>query len=131
VATSRPSALPVAVVYDGLCLFCIRSLKVVRALDLRRRLELHDANARADVLSRFPQLADADLDDAMYVVDGRGRVYRGFYAFRRIARAVPPLWPLLPLAYVPGVPVLGERVYASVARNRSRLGCRVDPPLDA
>jgi predicted DCC family thiol-disulfide oxidoreductase YuxK len=114
------------VVYDGLCLFCIRSLRVVRALDVRHTLAFHDANERARVLARFPELRDADLDDAMFVVDERRRVYRGFYAFRRIARSTPLTWPLVPLLHLPGVGLLGERVYALVARNRSRLGCRVD-----
>ncbi len=119
------------VVYDGLCVFCRRSLRVLGALDLRGRLVLHDANAPVEVLRRFPQLATADLDQAMYVVDPSGRTYRGFYAFRRIARALPLLWPLVPLAYLPGAGFAGERVYALIARNRSQLGCRLEPPADA
>lgn len=120
-----------AVVYDGLCVFCLRSLRLLRVLDFRGRLVLHDANERAAVLVRFPQLAGADLDEAMYVVDASGRAYRGFYAFRRIARALPLLWPLVPLAYLPGAGFAGERVYALIARNRSQLGCRLEPPADA
>ena len=117
-----------AVVYDGLCLFCIRSLRVVRALDVRHTLRFLDSNDRRGVLAELPMLADADLDDAMYVVDDRGRSYRGFHAFRRIARTSPLLWPFVPLLYLPGVAPLGERVYALVARNRRHLGCRIDAP---
>jgi predicted DCC family thiol-disulfide oxidoreductase YuxK len=113
------------VVYDGLCRFCIRSLAVVQALDLRGALRLHDANDRAAVLERFPMLRDADLDAEMYVVDGAGRPYGGFHAFRRIARALPLAWPLVPLLYLPGMSAAGTRVYALVARNRRQLGCRV------
>ncbi len=119
-------SIEVDVVYDGLCLFCLRSLRVVRALDVRHALEFHDANDRDAVLARFPSLAEAELDDAMYAVDGSGRVYRGFYAFRRIARTTPLEWWLLPLLYFPGVNRVGERAYGLVARNRSRLGCRVE-----
>jgi predicted DCC family thiol-disulfide oxidoreductase YuxK len=116
----------VAVVYDGLCLFCIRSLRVLRAIDTRGRLEFHDANERDRVVSRFPVLDGVDLDAAMYAVDAGGRAYAGFYAFRRIARELPPAWLLLPLLHFPGMGFVGSRVYGLIARNRSRLGCRVD-----
>jgi predicted DCC family thiol-disulfide oxidoreductase YuxK len=114
------------VVYDGLCRLCIRSLRVVRALDRRGVLVFHDANERQRVLDRFPQLRDADLDDAMYAVDDAGRVYRGFYAFRRVFRALPLTRWLVPVLYLPGASSVGQRVYELVARNRSRIGCRVD-----
>lgn len=118
----------VDVVYDGLCLLCRRSIRVVRALDVLGRVSIHDANDRTAVLAAFPALEGRDLDDAMYALDDRGRVHRGFYAFRRLAWALPPLWVLVPLLYVPGVSAVGERAYAYVARNRSRLGCRVEDP---
>jgi predicted DCC family thiol-disulfide oxidoreductase YuxK len=116
----------VDVVYDGLCRFCIRSIGVIQRLDVLRRTSLHDANDREAVASALPALADADLEDAMYAVDARGRRYRGFYAFRRLTWALPPAWWLIPLLYFPGVSFLGERLYGYIARNRSRLGCRVD-----
>jgi len=115
----------VDVVYDGLCRFCIRSLALVQAIDTRSALRLHDANDRSAVLERFPALRDADFDAAMYAVDADGRTYEGFYAFRRIAHALPLAWPLVPLLHLPGAGALGSRAYALVARNRRRLGCRV------
>jgi predicted DCC family thiol-disulfide oxidoreductase YuxK len=119
--------MTVHLVYDGLCLFCIRSLRVVRALDVRHVLEFHDANDCVQVLERFPQLARVDLDAAMYAVDARERVYAGFYAFRRIAWTTPLLWWLLPILYFPGFHIVGVKAYALIAENRSRMGCRVDP----
>ena len=100
----------------------------MRALDVRHALRFLDANDREAVIAELPQLATADLDDAMYLVDGRGRVYRGFHAFRRIAQTTPLLWLFLPLLHAPGMDFLGERVYALVARNRRRLGCQIDTP---
>jgi predicted DCC family thiol-disulfide oxidoreductase YuxK len=114
------------VVYDGLCRLCIRSLRVVRALDRRAVLVFHDSNEREPVLDRFPQLRDADLDDAMYAVDADGRVYRGFYAFRRVFRALPLGWWALPLFQLASVGGVGERAYDFVASRRGRIGCRID-----
>jgi predicted DCC family thiol-disulfide oxidoreductase YuxK len=116
----------VDVIYDGQCGFCIRSLRICRALDVRRVLRFHDANARGEVDARFPELAGADFDNAMFVVTASRRVFRGFFAFRRIARAVPLMWPLLGLLYLPGSSWFGPKAYAWVARNRRRFGCESD-----
>jgi predicted DCC family thiol-disulfide oxidoreductase YuxK len=110
-------------IYDGQCGFCRRSLRLCVALDVRRRLRLHDATDRAAVVARFPMLADADFDDAMFAVAPDGRVYRGFFAFRRVLRESPLMWPLLPIFYLPFSGTLGPRAYGWVARNRHRLGC--------
>jgi predicted DCC family thiol-disulfide oxidoreductase YuxK len=111
------------VVYDGQCGFCIRSLRVCKAADVRHRLRFHDANQRAEIASAFPELAGADFENAMFTVAGDRRVDRGFFAFRRIALTASLLWPLLPLLYFPGSALVGPKVYAWVARNRSRFGC--------
>ena len=90
------------VIYDGQCGFCVRSLKVCRALDVRRALRFHDANARQQVHASFPELAGADFENAMFAVAPDRRVTRGFFAFRRILWESPLMWPLIPLFYLPG-----------------------------
>jgi predicted DCC family thiol-disulfide oxidoreductase YuxK len=111
------------VVYDGQCGFCVRSLKVCRALDVRKALRYHDANARQQIDSLFPELAGADFENAMFAVAPDRSVTRGFFAFRRILWESPLMWLLIPLFYLPGSGVIGPRVYAWVARNRRRFGC--------
>ena len=113
----------VDVIYDGACGFCRRSLAVAQRLDTGGRLRLHDGTDREMVRTRFPELADADLDEAMFAIDARRQVTRGFFAFRRLAWESPLTWPLLPLFYAPGASLVGPRVYAWVARNRRRFGC--------
>ena len=114
------------VIYDGQCGFCVRSLKVCRALDIRDSLRFHDANERQQVHAQFPELAGADFDHAMFAVTPQRRVARGFFAFRQMAWAVPPMWLLLPVLYSPGSAWLGPKAYAWVARNRHRFGCESD-----
>jgi predicted DCC family thiol-disulfide oxidoreductase YuxK len=116
---------PVHVVYDGQCAFCIRALRFVRTLDLAGRIRWYDAHDPR-TLEAFPGLADADLDEAMYTVAAGGRVDRGFFAFRRLVGATTLMWPLLAAFRFPGAEVVGPRVYAWVARNRRRLGCRAE-----
>lgn len=114
------------VIYDGQCGFCVRSLKVCRALDVRGALRFHDANALQKVHGLFPELANADFENAMFAVAPDRRVTRGFFAFRRILRESPLMWPLLPLFYFPGSSTIGPRVYAWVAKNRGKFGCESD-----
>jgi predicted DCC family thiol-disulfide oxidoreductase YuxK len=115
---------PVHVIYDGQCDFCVRALRVARALDVFGRLRFHDAHDRQAIEAAFPALAGADLDEAMYSVTARGAIDRGFFAFRRMMRLSPLTWPLLLLVYLPGAGLIGPRIYTWIARNRHRFGCR-------
>ena len=114
------------VIYDGQCGFCVRSLKVCRALDVRHAFRFHDANARSRVFASFPELAAADFENAMFAVAPDRTVTRGFFAFRRMVWESPLMWLFIPLFYFPGSGLIGPRVYAWVARNRHRFGCESD-----
>jgi predicted DCC family thiol-disulfide oxidoreductase YuxK len=108
------------VLYDGGCGLCSRTVIWLRRLDLRRRLRFVDFDCEWDRLSTmYPSLDRDACAEAMHVIDPRGRTTAGFDAFRTIARVVPPFWPILPFLYVPGIPPIGRRVYAYVARHRS------------
>ncbi|MDY6769356.1 MAG: DUF393 domain-containing protein [Candidatus Nanohaloarchaea archaeon] len=101
-------------VYDGGCGFCTDFKRVMAALDWLGRfdwVDLHEAD-----YAELP-VSEEDCIAAMQVIDG-GEVYAGFYAVRRILRSIPLLFPLYVFFLVPGVPILGERVYAWVARHR-------------
>jgi len=114
------------VIYDGRCGFCVRALMVCRTLDVRGGLRFYDANAQMKIHSEFPELRDADFDNAMFAVDLDRSVTRGFFAFRRVLWESPLMWPLLPLFYFPGMRWIGPRVYAWVAKNRRLFGCATD-----
>ncbi len=114
------------IVYDGQCGFCVRALGRLRRMARRDVFRLHDANDREAVLGRFPMMAGADTDEAMFAIAPDGEVSRGFFAFRRMLWESPWLFPLLVLFYAPGASLLGPRIYAWVARHRRNLGCAVD-----
>jgi predicted DCC family thiol-disulfide oxidoreductase YuxK/uncharacterized membrane protein YphA (DoxX/SURF4 family) len=127
-AARRTAAAPQwTVIYDGLCPLCIRSMVVLDTLDLRRRLHYVDLERdwhRAAALA--PAVTPEQARHAMHVVGPDGRVYRGFFAFRELARVLPPLWPLLPLFHAPFAATVGPRVYSLVAENRGREVCRAE-----
>ena len=113
----------IQVLYDGLCPLCRRTVRLLARVDLFtrldfvdfRRLNLTDYN-RSYGLNLNPQ----DLEEQMHVM-ARGRAYRGFYAYRAIALALPVLWPLAPWFYLPGISSLGASLYDNIARNRLKL----------
>ncbi len=126
---------PIDIIYDGKCAFCVRSLRIVRALDVWGHLRFDDGADRQQVEARFPGLRGADLEQAMFAVTEDGEVHRGFFAFRRVLWVSPLMWPLIPLFYFPGSRLVGPRIYAWIARNRRSLGCRssacpAPPPSD-
>jgi predicted DCC family thiol-disulfide oxidoreductase YuxK len=108
------------VLYDGLCPLCCRTVRLLACFDLFtrleffdfRRLDLNDYNRRLGL-----NLAPGELEKEMLVIC-RGQAYRGFYGYRRLALAVPALWPLAPWLFLPGISSLGVWVYGYVARNR-------------
>jgi predicted DCC family thiol-disulfide oxidoreductase YuxK len=113
----------VNIIYDGQCGFCIRSLRIVRALDLYHSFRFYDSHA-PEAFTRFPELSGANVEDTMYAVVESEPIYAGFFAFRRLIWNSPLMWMLIPLFYFPGAAIFGARVYAWVARNRSKFGCQ-------
>jgi predicted DCC family thiol-disulfide oxidoreductase YuxK len=114
------------VLYDGLCPFCIRTVRLLSSFDLFARVEFLDfrrLNLADYNRDHAVNLMPTDLEKEMYVVS-RGRVYRGFYGYRVLALALPAFWPLAPWLFLPGVSSLGVWMYAFVARNRlSFIAC--------
>jgi predicted DCC family thiol-disulfide oxidoreductase YuxK len=125
---------PLQVLYDGLCPFCCRTVRLLNHLDLFsrlefldfRRLDLNEYNRRHSL-----NLAVKDVEEEMYVISQR-KACRGFYGYRRVALALPPLWPVVPWLFLPGVSLLGAIAYRFIARNRQKLlwcdsHCSVQP----
>lgn len=122
---ARPEKMltvPIALYYDDLCLLCRRAMRFLKRLDGAGVIELHDSNAVAGSVPPF--LESADLDSAMYAWDGR-RLYRGYDAFAAAFSRLPK-WSILgAIMRLRPVRMAGLPVYALVARNRRRLGCRI------
>jgi predicted DCC family thiol-disulfide oxidoreductase YuxK len=115
------------VFYDSLCPVCRRSRRLLERLDWRGRLEFMDIHDREVAEAALPDVTYADMLREMYVKRADGRHFAGYFALRALAPALPLLWPLVPLMWLPGAAWLGRRVYAWVARNRfKRAACDED-----
>ncbi len=113
-------------IFDGLCGLCNGTVAWIRHLDVMGRVDYHDAVHEWSVISRrFPQLNQAACLNDMHLVTRSGRVLTGFDAYRALAWTLPCGWIALPFLYLPGIGVIGRRVYASIAARRARNGCHV------
>jgi predicted DCC family thiol-disulfide oxidoreductase YuxK len=111
------------IIYDGQCGFCVRSLQIVRRLDLYGTLRFYDSH-RPETAATFPVLSGVNVDEAMYTIVQGEPLYTGFFAFRRLVWNSPITWMLLLVFYFPGAGFFGPRIYAWIARNRNSFGCQ-------
>ena len=110
------------VLYDRMCPLCRRSVRVLKKLDWLDRLRCRDARDTARLPECAVPLEPGRLLEEMHVVTpDRARALAGYRALRWLAWRLPPLWPVAPLMYIPGMLWLGNRAYLWVARHRFDL----------
>jgi len=103
---------------DGACVACGRARELVVALDLFGRIQPSDARG----VPAGPPAGGRDPADAPgegVLVTARGRVLKGFEAWRWIAVRLPALAWSLPLWYLPGVAFASRRLHRRFAHGRS------------
>ena len=110
---------PLTVIYDTDCGVCFQICRVLRRLDLRRRLHFVGNDSR----EQLPQDLTAELlDQTVVVIDASGRRFERARAVSAVLSAL-PLWSFglgLPLR-LPGLSALARALYDKVAANRHRI----------
>ena len=110
------------VLYDGLCLSCGRARKIISVLDwfsAIKTVNVYDEDALAQIPKLIPDITALLLE--IHLLDKNGITYTGFYAVRKIGLKLPLTAPFALLLYLPGINLLGEKVYAYIAKNRRRI----------
>jgi predicted DCC family thiol-disulfide oxidoreductase YuxK len=108
-------------IYDGYCVLCQQTRKIVQALDWLKRVEFLDIHNWNDVSSRYPSLDFETAMGQMHVVEPDGNMYGGFEGVRRLLRELPLTFPIWLLLQIPGMKWVGDKVYGFIARNRYRI----------
>ncbi len=112
----------VLVLFDGECPLCRASTAALKKLDWLGWLDFRSFRDPKNIPDLVPPLRIEAMDAEMHAVFGGGHTVRkGFAAFRGLAWRLPPLAPIAPLLYLPGVGWIGQKVYLWVARNRLKL----------
>ena len=113
--------MPATMIYDGQCVLCRQSLKMIQRLDWLHRVEPLDLQDQEQVKERYPELEHEALMGAIHVVTPDERVLVGFFGMRYLMRFLPLAWLMLPLVYLPGMNWLGPRIYGWIAKRRYRI----------
>ena len=109
----------VAVLYDGHCGLCLRSIFTLSLLDTFRRLEPINFWNRIAKNKVAPRVSEEQLNRALHI-KVRGRFFQGFDAFRELTWELPALWIAAPFLYIPGVAPIGRLIYKYIAQKRER-----------
>jgi predicted DCC family thiol-disulfide oxidoreductase YuxK len=113
-----------AVLFDGQCPLCIRSVTTVDFLDWRGKFVFRDVNDWEQISRDYPGLDQQKSLEEMQVMlprENRSDALAGFYAFRKIAQHLPLGMIVWPFLFIPGVPFAGTRAYRFTASRRKRL----------
>lgn len=109
--------------YDADCGLCSALGRLVRALDVRRRIRTKSILASRDLLRAVP--VEEHLA-AFHVISPDGRISSGGDAVPTLIEAVPPFTGLgRLLRHSAGLMALTHRTYGLAARFRDALRCRV------
>lgn len=106
------------VVYDGECVICNGTRRVVSALDWLKRIHWVDLHDSSRVNSEYPGLDYAEAMGQLHAREASGNEYAGFLATRRMLKELPLTYPLWLLMHVPGMTWLGHRIYRFIAKRR-------------
>jgi predicted DCC family thiol-disulfide oxidoreductase YuxK len=123
VATLSNTSLsaPFVVAYDTFCPLCRRSRVMLERMDLGNRLRFMDIHDRETMAHDFSDVTYAQCLEELQVKHPDGTVTGGYFAFRTLTRILPALRLVRLVFFVPGVSLLGQRVYRWVAKHRYRL----------
>ncbi len=127
--TLRPAGQPAwTFYYDAECVTCAAAVKWLRRFDWRNRIDWTAAQAAA---AAPLGLTRDDLNRSAYLVCAPGDNHEGFFAFRKLMTALPALFPLGALMWLPGARFIGVPVYRLIADNRHRIsGCRISAQVN-
>lgn len=108
----------VVALYDGHCVICNTSRRLIDTFDKGKRVEWLDLHQRVEVFQRYPDYDHAAMMGEIHVV-ADGQLYRGFRGTRRLFRAVPIFWPMYGLLRLPLIGNwLGPKLYKFIANHR-------------
>jgi predicted DCC family thiol-disulfide oxidoreductase YuxK len=111
------------VLYDASCPLCLGWKRRLERLDAGGRLAFRPTQDAEWVRDHAPDLTPEALERALHVVEADGRVWRGFFAVRRILETLPATRMLGALMHLPGAARVGSALYGWVASRRRRDAC--------
>jgi predicted DCC family thiol-disulfide oxidoreductase YuxK len=108
-------------IFDGNCVLCQQTRRIVLALDWLNRVEFIDVQQWDKVYARYPQVDYNEAMGAMHVMTQDGQMLAGFLGVRRLLRELPLGYPIWLALHLPGMGWLGNHVYRFIAKHRYQI----------
>lgn len=108
----------ITALYDGHCVICQTTRRIVTALDWLKRVEFLDLHDTNTLMQRYPGMDYTRMMGEIHVIEPHGKIFAGFDGTRRMLREVPVGFPVWLLLHLPGMRWAGVRVYRWIARHR-------------
>lgn len=105
------------IAYDNTCRFCTSAKRDMEKIDRKKKLKwvgIDNFNYKKYKLKKD------DLLKEMYLIKGK-KVYKGYYAWKQIAKRIPLLFPLYIISLIPGIDFIGDRIYKIISKRRYSL----------
>ncbi|MEO8085338.1 MAG: DCC1-like thiol-disulfide oxidoreductase family protein [Bacteroidota bacterium] len=112
--------------YDNECPLCARTKIVIEHFDIRKRIRFLALQSHYQDQPAFKEISYDDILRDIYSTDEKGKVFKGFDTYIRVANEIPYLKPLSWLMRIPGIYHIGKSVYGFVARKRNTERCTED-----
>lgn len=108
----------IPLIYDGQCTFCRKSLRMIKIMDVFDAIKEVDFRTAEDLSQYHKDLNPGLAEKQVYLIEPKGGLYGGFFAFRRFSLFMPMMYPLIPFLFFPGMGLMGPLAYKVVASSR-------------
>ena len=105
------------IAYDNTCRFCTIAKRDMEIIDKKKKLKwvgIDNFNYKKYNLKKD------DLLNEMHLISD-GKAYKGYYAWKQIAKNAPLLFPLYLISLIPSVDFIGDKVYKIISKHRYKL----------
>ena len=105
------------VAYDNTCEFCTSAKLDMEKIDKKNKLKWVGISS---FNYKKYKLKKQDLLEEMHLIDNK-KVYKGYYAWKQIAKKIPLTYPIYLVSLIPGVDFIGNKMYKIIAKHRHKL----------
>lgn len=108
--------------YDNSCSLCKETKKWLEKLDILKRIEWVSLQEyeKQNHSTSF-SFSKEDLRKELHIIDQKGKVYKGFFAVRKLLVTSPLTIIIGVLLYIPFASFIGVPIYEWIAKNRHRF----------
>lgn len=125
------------VVYDGECNLCLATTAKLRGLQSKANIHFISIQSieqgkQSVKVPGIEQVSYTSLYEKIHVADEQGMLFAGADGIIRIMHTLKGFWPIAVIYHIPGMKLLGDRLYRFIAKRRydwfgkTELSCTVD-----